>query len=451
MKLHVKANLTSRGINIFVNKDKFPIIYPKEIWDRYPANLKQVLLDNLAYSSTLFVPQMKNENIMTFATSRPISETFLYKNGITDMPICAAVDGVSSVEYIKRFFNTQYLFANNAIKTPPQISFKEPKRIRAIVPFSFGKETLLTAALCVELGIEPILVNFIEPSLTHDHWHKKNLVKDFEREFKLKVHFVNNGPGIFRYGAYWKMATELGWGLHTTDYVMMALPFLHYFNASMIVLGNEASCNDIFFDKEGVLTYKAGYDQHSDWTPQQALLGSLLLGRKIKVTSFLNSLYEIAETKILHQRYPEWGKYQMSCESRTLQAKHKRWCQNCLKCSYMFPLTTAFDVNLETVGFDENMFDKKRFHLYKYFFDYNPSNPNYGSQEELGLGFYLSSKRGRNGYSIDIFNKKLRPFFEKNKKRLIKKYLGVNQFHIEDKKIRGKLNSMFRQELKEFL
>jgi len=103
------------------------------------------------------------------------------------------------------------------------------------------------------------------------------------------------------------------------------------------------------------------------------------------------------------------------------------------------------------MGFDENMFDKKRFHLYKYFFDYNPSNPEYGSQEELGLAFFLASRRGRKGYSIDIFNKKLLPIFQRNHKKLIKKYLGINPSHIEDKKISNKLRAIFRQELKEFL
>src|SRR3989344_8535727 len=308
MKLHVKANLTSRGIDVFVNKDKFPIIYPKEIWDRYPLIHKQILLDNIAYSSTLFVPQILDQKIVTYETNRPLSESFLYKNGMTDMPICAAVDGVSSVGYIRRFFNTQYLFEKNNIRTLPQLNFKEPRQTKAVIPFSFGKESLLTAALCIELGITPILVNFVEPSLTHDQLHKKALSQQFEKEFGIKVYTIHNGPGIFRYGHFWKINTELGWGLHTTDYAMMTLPFLHYFDASMIMLGNEASCNDIFFDKENILNYKAGYDQHTDWTQQQGLLASLLLGRKVNILSLVDSLYEIAETKILHQRYPQFGK-----------------------------------------------------------------------------------------------------------------------------------------------
>src|SRR3989344_3051734 len=199
MKLHVGGKLTAKGFEIILNRKSFPISYPSEIWKKYPSILKNILLDNVAYSSTLFLPQMHDQKTITYTTNRPLSETFLY-----------------------------------------------------------------------------------------EYEHKKKLMKKFEKEFNVKIYVVNYGPGIFRYGKYWNLQTELGWGLHTTDYVIMSLPFAHYFNASLIILGNEVSCNDFFFNKDGVLTYDAGYDQHKDWTPQQSLLGSLLLGREIDVASFVD-------------------------------------------------------------------------------------------------------------------------------------------------------------------
>src|SRR3989304_7319621 len=451
MKLHVGGKLTAKGFEIILNRKSFPISYPSEIWKKYPSILKNILLDNVAYSSTLFLPQMHDQKTITYTTNRPLSETFLYKNGIYDMPICALVDGVSSLEYIKRFFNTQYLFDNNYIQTPQTIDFKKPKEQTAIIPFSFGKESLLNTALCLELGITPILVNFIEPSHKYEYEHKKKLMKKFEKEFNVKIYVVNYGPGIFRYGKYWNLQTELGWGLHTTDYVIMSLPFAHYFNASLIILGNEVSCNDFFFNKDGVLTYDAGYDQHKDWTPQQSLLGSLLLGREIDVASFVDGIYELAETKILQSRYQEIVKYQMSCEAKTEHAANKRWCQRCEKCSYMFALISAFDVDLQKIGFSENMFDKAHHSIYSYFFKYDPQRPAYGSQEALLVAFYLATKRGRTGYSIDEFKKHLLPKFEKNKKDLIKKYLGIHPMHLNQNTLAKKLLRIYRSELKEYL
>src|SRR3989338_178737 len=355
--LRVNARITARGIIISLNGESFPVVYPKEIWSRYPTSLKEILRDNLAYSSTLFVPQMLNRKEIQYATARPLSETFLYKNGIYDMPISATVDGASSTEYIKRFFNSHYCFPQNRIRLPRKIIISKPTTKTAIVPFSFGKESFLTFALCQELGIRPILVYFIEPTHRYEYLHKKVLMEKFKKDLGLKVYTVANNPGIFRYGARWNLTTELGWGTHTTDYVIMCLPFAHYFKASFIFLGNEQSCNDAFIDNENVLTYKAAYDQHCEWTGQQGLLATMLSGKQIEVASLLEPLYEIAETKILHQRYPKYGRYQMSCEAKTEHAKRKRWCQACTKCSYMYALCAAFNIDLEKVGFTENLFE----------------------------------------------------------------------------------------------
>lgn len=445
--LEVRAKITKEGIDIILNGDHFKVIYPTEIWEKYDKTLKRVLAENIAYSSTIFIPQMFDLHEINYKTARPISETFLFKNGIYDMPICAITDNKSSLDYVKKFFNTRPIYEKNEISVPPQRETKKKTQKTAIVPFSFGKESMLSFSLCKEIGINPILVNFIEPSNKYEYFHKRKLIEKFEKEMKVKVYTVKYNPGILRYGKHWNLNTELGWGLQTTEYALMSLPFAEYFNADYIVLGNEQSCNDIFFDKEGMMSYKAAYDQHSDWTPQQGLLASLILGRKIEVVSFMESLYEIAINKILHQRYPEDGKYQMSCMADNKNAKNNRWCQKCVKCGYIYALCCAFNLDLKKIGFTKNLFDKEHSKIYDHFFNYDPKAPAYGSQKELGLAFYLSFLNGFKGHSIEKFKKTLLPRFQKNKKAYAKQYLGINKHPNIPAKYKKSLLKIYKEEL----
>lgn len=424
----VDAKITPFGMRIHVNKDHFDIKYPEEIWKAYPDDLKKILVDNIAYSSTIFLPQMHDLDRITYKTARPLGETFFFKNAIYDMPICAAVDEVSSQEYIRKFYNTIPLFADEVVKKPVKMNFpKSGKRKTAIIPFSFGKESLLTFALCRELGIEPILVNFVEPAHAYEHHHKKQLIQEIGKDLGVKVHVVENGPGIFRYGTFWNLNTELGWGLHTTDYVMLTLPFAHYYDSHMLFLGNEHSCNDIFIDPFNVLTFKAGYDQYKDWTPQQGLLASMLWGNNMDVYSLVEPIYEIAEAKILHTRYSEIGKYQMSCFAIDKEAATKRWCENCVKCSYMYVICSAFGIDTKKVGFTKNMLSKEYDKLFDYFFKYDMNNPAYGSQEELALGFYLIAQRGDERDIVKKYIKNIYPHYTKKMKRLKENYLGIHE------------------------
>ena len=458
--LAIGGRIIKNGIDVSVNGKSFPLLFPQEIWRAYPKEHKEVLKDNAVYGATLFLPQMLGVQHVAYGTNRPLAETFFFKNGIYDMPICALADGKPAMEYIKQFFEARHVFAHNAVRVPrrsfegakggvPPASARKnsTKRDTAIIPFSFGKESLLSVALAQELGLRPILVNVIEPSNAHEHAHKKKLIKKFEKEMGLPVYTVYNGPGLMRSGYYWRKKTELGWGLQTTEYALLCLPFAHHFGAKYIVLGNEKSC-DYNFRNDGMLTFKAGYDQHSDWTPQQTLLSCLILGRPVEVFSFVEPLYELAITKILHTRYPRFGAYQMSCMADTAEAKHHRWCQNCTKCGYIFALLAAFGVDTRAVGFTENLFDAQHAHIYKQFFGPQSSPMLYGSREELGLAFLHAVYAGAQGASIDLFTKKMLKQYKKNERTYAHTYLGINDFRNIPTNLIRKTVSIYRHELK---
>lgn len=452
-KLSVDAKITSSGIDIYLNKGRFPITYPKKIWNAYNKEKKEILKDTLAHSSTFYLPQILGISEISYKTAHPLAESFFYKNGIYDIPYCANVDKKSSTDYLKFFFKTQYLFANDQIKVPERIDFdkkRKSEKKRAIIPFSFGKESMLSYSLAKELGLEPILVSIVDPSHKYEFFHKKPLMDAFMEKTGVEVHIVEYNPGWFWEGRYWNIPTELGWGLHVTEYQILTLPFVSYFDADYIIVGNEQSCKDTYIDKEGVFIYRAGFDQYKDWTQQQALLCSLLLGRKVEIMSLVEPLYEITETKILHKRYPEIGKYQMSCFAVDEDSKDARWCQNCSKCSYFFPLFTAFNIDTKKLGFTENLFDKKHAKLYEVFFTRKKDTTSYGSQGELAIAFYFSMKNGHTGYSINRFKKELLPKFVKNKKEYFKEYLGIHPTNNISTLYKDRLLRIYKKELREF-
>lgn len=447
-KLLADGAITASGMEVILNGERFPINYPKEIWAAYDQKLKEILLDSLVHSTTFYVPQILEQPEIHYSTNRPVSEAFLYKNGIYDMPYCANVDGKSSNEYLLRFFNTRYYYASEEIRVPDALNYNNSAKSNVgVIGFSMGKESLLNFALCKELGITPVLVSVIEPSHKYEYHHKKSLIEAFEKEFSQKIHVIDFGPGWFKEGRYWGIQTELGWGLHVTEYSMLMLPFLSYYDARFMISGNEQSCHDVYIDKENVLIYRAGFEQHRDWTHQQGILLSLLLGRRADVISLVEPLYEIAETKILHSRYPEIAKYQFSCFAVDDNAKETRWCHNCNKCAYMFALFSAFGVETSRMGFREDLFSGAFAKLYDSLFTRSDESHFYGSQGELGLAVYYALKRGARGDVIDRFRKELLGKFEAGLSKYESTYMGIHPTKNIPGEFKEKILKIYGEEL----
>src|SRR3989344_1581330 len=314
--LAIDARLTARGVDIMVNRQRYPVRFPSAVWAATSPATRERLRDNLTYAATLFLPQIFGLPSVSYRTARPAVEPVLFKMGLYDQPVCAATDGKSSLQYVKNFFNTEYNFASNVLNIPGLPKSADRKTLRPIILFSFGKESLLTFALCRRLGIEPQLVLINEPSNTHE----------------------------FRHERAWGYQTELGWGVQLFEYCLLSLPFIERFAANTVLVGNEHSCNDWSWDKDGLRMYEAGYDQHSDYLPHQELALSVLAGKQVRIMSLMEPLGEFAETLVLHAAFPELGRFQMSCFADTPAARHTRWCQHCFKCYYAFALLRAIGV-----------------------------------------------------------------------------------------------------------
>lgn len=445
--IRIASRIERTGICINVGGAPLRIVYPAKIWKAYPKKLKEVLRDNLAVSSTFFVPQILKLDHISYASAKPLGETFFFKNGIYDMATSAHTDGASSVAYVKRFMNTVASFKENDIKVPPYSDRSDPKRRkRIIIPFTFGKESLLTVAVAREVGMHPYLLYVVEPAHAHEAVHKESLMDPFFKKTGLLVHKIGYEPGRVRYGQFWGKKTELGWGLQTTEYVLLSLPFLHYWNAGYVALGNEQSCGEASMDDEGLLTYWTAYDQNPDWTPQQGLLASLMLGRDVGVASLVEPLHEIAEIAVLHRRYGEFAQFQTSCLAIGQKARSNRWCQNCEKCASMYTFLLAVGVDPKRIGFTEDLFDRRHAHLYKKIFS-DTQDAHYAVEEEISLAFYLAMKRGRTGFVLDIFKKVILPKFKGRVGAYIGEYFGVHEAKNIPPHLREKVISIYKKEL----
>jgi hypothetical protein len=445
--IDVKSKLIQNGLVVVLDGLPMTIEYPEFVWNKYPKNLKEALLDNLAVSSTFFVPQILNRTQIRYSTSRPVGESFLFKNGIYDMPASAEVDGNSSVKYLKRFVNTTATYKDNNIKVPRFAGFdSRKKRKDIVVPFTFGKDSLLSAALAEELGMNVHLVYYIEPAHEYEYCHKIPLIKKLAK-YGFTVHTVKNGPGGIRYGKLWDKNTELGWGLQTTEYALLSLPFMHYWKADYIAFGNEHSCQESSLNSEGVLTYWSAYDQHPDWTPQQGLLASLVGGRKVSAFSFVEPLHEIAEISILHKRYPKWAVFQTSCLGIDKAAAKTRWCQNCEKCASMFAFLGAVGVDPSSVGFSENLFDRRHLNLFQKVLTHKNQGIFYAVEEEMLLALFLAMRRGEKGAVIDKFKSKILPSFKGRVKESIDQYFDVKDGNNIPLEIKKKVMNIFEKEV----
>lgn len=141
----------------------------------------------------------------------------------------------------------------------------------------------------------------------------------------------------------------------------------------------------------------------------------------------------------------------MSCFASAEGAKSRRWCQSCEKCAYMYALFKAFGISTEALGFTEDMFDGAHAHLYEPFFTRTDATHYYGSQGELGLGFYGSLKQGVKGQSVQRFERELLAKFKENFDTYRSFYLGIHPTEHMPEEYKKQILSIFSEELSDCL
>ncbi|MFW9925842.1 MAG: hypothetical protein ACFFDM_03630, partial [Candidatus Thorarchaeota archaeon] len=133
------------GFAVEFKNTSLPVIYPHDYWNKTPEQTRLALVDNLALATTMHLPIVFNEPEIVYKSGRPLLESYFVENFFRDIPSCTDVDGTDTVEYVRRFFNTQYRFLDPVVKVPSDTPVDSG--FRAIIGMSFGKDSLLTYAI----------------------------------------------------------------------------------------------------------------------------------------------------------------------------------------------------------------------------------------------------------------------------------------------------------------
>lgn len=399
--LKIDAKLTGRGISISVEGKEYEIGYPINIWRKTPATIKQIMLENLGFGETHFLPLILDKEKIIYNFNYPVGESSLFKCQLYDLIDCERDDKVEHLSYVKKFYNLEFEYKSLASTFPKGAYDFDKSKIRAIIPFSFGKESLTTFAACLELGIEPILVYCQEPVQPFEEEYKLKKLAAIQKEFKIKAYYIKHEPGLFRYGKafHGEKKTEVGWGTQTNLLSLLVLPFVFAHHASYIFFGSEYLNNDFRFYKGWKVFLSA--DQTSSMSPLKDNLIRVITENQCQVKSVLEPLEEVSVFYILHHRYPKIGKYQFSCCAEEPLYEDSQWCHQCYKCARMFLFSKFCSIDPASIGFKKDLFNETS--IFDYYFDKDIHKRS--SSQEFDLAFYNLYKRGLLGKYQDRFKK----------------------------------------------
>lgn len=445
-KIHIYRKIKKNIIEIKVKKKIFKIKYPSSIWEKFPVSLHQIFADSLTYISTWHL-SLINKKPVVYHISYPLIEPIFFKILTYTIPMNIFENiNLKTSELLKNFYNSNFLTEFKSLNF-----FYSGKKVKrqlknhAILLFSFGKDSLLTYGLLDELGVKVIPVFMREPYSIFENRHKRKLANKFFEKFNIEIDFFPLSIGRLREtrGLYW------GWDIILSQYAFVLLPYFFYHQAKYLFFGNEQSCNFYLKDKEGYLINPV-YEQS---VAAMQLLQSIpkLFFISTHIGSLVEPIHEIFITYILHRRYPELGRFQMSCFSEEKEAKNRRWCGVCEKCARLYIFFKALGISPERVGFYNNdMLSKKKISLYPLFsngVDSTYGGSGLGKDEQL-LAFYLAYKRGVKGYLINQFKKLFLKEAEKKKEKLIKEYFGIHSSISLPSTLRRKTLKIFSDEQK---
>src|SRR3989339_154643 len=222
--INIEGKIISCGIRLSYQRKNYDILYPKTIWHLTPPTVKRALLDNLGFGSTHFLALLANADKIKYNTSFPLLESFLFKNQLYDLLSCENSDGAKHLSYLRRFYNLQFDFLRQVSEKIINNDYQTTET--AIIPFTFGKESLTTFALCREIGLKPILVYCQEPCHPYEEKYKIKQLTYLSKKYNVQTHFIKNGPGLFRNSKLLnnKTTSEIGWGTQTTLLCLQMIP-----------------------------------------------------------------------------------------------------------------------------------------------------------------------------------------------------------------------------------
>jgi hypothetical protein len=435
-------SISGTGISLSTQKGKFRIKYPHDIWKSFPG--KEFLAENIAYLNTICTPLVSGAKELRYNTPMPIFKKDFDVSVLKDIPSIAEDGRQSTQKLLSQFKKAKYIFQKY---TPKKPVFSAKTGERAVVPFSCGKDSLLTLAVCSEIGLRPVPVYVNDTVSPRENKLKLRLIKKIAKKNKLSFGIVENSIEKLNDFEFWgKGETDKGYSHLVMSFGFIVIPFLKRYKAKYLVYGNEHDLNSSFVNKDGVRSYSS-YDQSFEGTKRIGRLISMATLGKSTATSIISPLYDLAIMKVLHYRYPNLGKCQSSCPGLDA-VRQKRWCYKCADDVRFAIYMLAIGKSPKDIGIRKNMMAKK---YIKYHTIFNKKEKGRYEKaegdEQLKFAYYLALKNGAKGYAIDLFKKKFLKEIKPKEGRLYKKYFSIHDASLIPKKIRKMVVSVYKEEL----
>ncbi|MCK5306227.1 MAG: hypothetical protein KAJ66_03765 [Candidatus Omnitrophica bacterium] len=445
--LVIECELRKDGLRLKVNGRNFDLSYPGNIWAEYPQECKNFLVDNLVYTLTANIPLVAPTNSIIYKNiSTPLIKPYVDLLTIEGIPsaINSYDDGL--LQTLKRHNNVSYLFKDEKVKYPPEWRLNTRSN-KAIVPLSFGKDSLATLGILREAGVDPICLYINDTESPSENRLKLKMAQKISAEQGIGVNIITNQIEKLCDFEFWNTKEScLGYIHMILGFCLMALPFVHYYKAKYIIMGNQQDMNFPFISKNGFLTYPAP-DQSLKWQRYINQIIGQFTSNNTAVTSVITPLTNLFLMGLLHQRYPYLGQYEVSCDS--LDAGNEpRWCCNCSKCARLSIFMKAFGMDTKKIGYKSDMLDIKHKRLYSCLggLKTDQYEVSQQSKEQQQLAFYMAYKRGEKGRLIDFFLEKhlktLRIVPLKNK------YLKIYKAEEIPCKLKNKILPIYKEQLK---
>ena len=448
--IHIRRNIIHNGVEIQVDRKTYYLTYPAIIWREFPEVYRQTFADSVSYFFTRHL-SFVDGNKLQYDFPPPVTEPFFLKGLLNSLPDTVLVEGNSTTmsNLMKKLYNSQF---NTEFKGRPRFArFKNVNRnswTRAVIPFSFGKDSLLTFALAQELGIKPYPVFFREPRSPYENKHKSKLAQKFYNEFDIDINIFPVAAGWLRQieDLYW------GWDLLLTQYTLLLIPFIFGIRSRYLFWGNEQSCNETLIDPEGFIINPV-YEQSHDWLLLSNAMAKVM-GCNAIMASLVEPIHEIAIMKILHFRFPEIAKFQMSCFADEKEAKNRRWCGVCSKCARMYIFMMALGINPQKVGFTEKMLSIRKKSLFAVFSGQNhvkdsAYDQSAAARDEQLLAFRLAYRRNVKGELMDEYKKLYQAEGKEREEELRQKYFGIHTTTTLTYELKKPLLRIFEDELRD--
>ena len=442
---------TTNGFIVNVGKKSYALNYPSITWNKLPFSLKNKIAESLSFIFTRHIPFLKKIKL-NYSFAPPLIQSLFIHGLIHSIPELVIDEepnfSKTTSEIIKLLYNSEsYIsFASNI---SPKLE-KNHKTYPAIANmlFTFGKDSLLTFSLLKEIGIKVIPYFISEPFSQKEVKIKTFLIKQFKKELKYDIKIVNNTMGFLR-----QSGSEMwGWDMLLTGYLIMLIPYIYSEKAGNFFISNEQSTNDWEIDKENYIVNPT-FEQSSLWTQN---LNNLFyfFSLDTHISSLIEPLHELGITYILHRRYPNIAKFQLSCDLEKFSLKNNRWCENCGECARIYIFLLAIGIDPQNIGFTKSMLApdfKKNYAIFseKNLDSINKYNTFCKFSEEL-FALYICYKRGVKGAIIELFKDSYLEIAEKYRNELFRKYLSIYKSRTNSPDLIKRVLPIFNEEISNF-